>query len=212
MSKFLILIIAVFLSWAGYTHDGRTNSSGCHNNTKTKKRHCHSVRSKASISKRKVSGYTKVISSVDKMTDEKSYSTMSKPTPPIKKMAFPYNNLHSAIVFNCNSKDKKGFLSIVFNQNPNMTGGNFSTAGKNFKSRIRFDKSSTFTTTLFQPHSFGKGMYLKQTKEILKKMKNHSKMLVEFKMYGNGYVYFKYKDLKQFKKGIKIARKKCKKL
>ena len=37
----MIIFITIFFSWTSYSHGGRTNSSGCHNNSKTGGYHCH---------------------------------------------------------------------------------------------------------------------------------------------------------------------------
>ena len=48
MKIFLIFLI-LFFSTKSYTHSGRTNSSGCHNNRKTGAYHCHSYSDKKKI-------------------------------------------------------------------------------------------------------------------------------------------------------------------
>lgn len=41
MTKFIITILLVFVSYYSFAHSGRTNSSGCHNDRKNGGYHCH---------------------------------------------------------------------------------------------------------------------------------------------------------------------------
>jgi hypothetical protein len=41
MTRLIIIIVATLLATDVYSHSGRTNSEGCHNNRKTGGYHCH---------------------------------------------------------------------------------------------------------------------------------------------------------------------------
>ena len=41
MKKIAILLIACLVTTSLFAHGGRTDKSGCHNNSKTGTRHCH---------------------------------------------------------------------------------------------------------------------------------------------------------------------------
>jgi len=47
MSKFIFIIVATLLATDVYSHSGRTNSEGCHNNRKTGGYHCHNSKPKS---------------------------------------------------------------------------------------------------------------------------------------------------------------------
>ncbi len=51
MMRVLLLIFLIIFPKLAFSHGGRTNAQGCHNNSKTGDYHCHSSNNKATQSK-----------------------------------------------------------------------------------------------------------------------------------------------------------------
>lgn len=125
---------------------------------------------------------------VDKMTDKKSAYATSSYISSSDPMNFPYNNIKSFIGVGCT--ETSSWAYIGFSDSPNLINTKTERGYSVIESRIKFD-DKVEETTLRQDWG-SKFIHFIDREDIINKVKESKKLLLELNWYGNGLTYFEF--------------------
>jgi hypothetical protein len=124
----------------------------------------------------------------DEMTGEKSAYASSSIVKPTKKMDFPYRNQLSWIGIGC--KENSYWVYVGFNKQPNLSKTKTNNGFNEIQTRIKFDEKVEQIT--IRQDWGSKFIHFYNDRDIISKIKDSNKMLLELNWYSNGNVYFNY--------------------
>lgn len=146
-----------------------------------------------------------VFSSVDKMTDVKSWYAISPDVNSVDRLRFPYTGTQANLVVACDKKSK--WTYVIFSGSINLTGEDIQDGFDTVTTRIKWD--STIDDVTFT-HKWGaRSIQFESTGEIVKAIASHNTALLELHWYEQGRVYYRF-PLDGARAAIAAAFAKCK--
>lgn len=149
----------------------------------------------------------RVSDSVDEMTGEQSFYSISQKIPPTNQMSFPYDDVVAWIGVGCSGTEEWAYIG--FSTAPNLTNDETKDGYDKIYTRIKWDDSIDNATFLQDWGDNFLNFYdFQGASEMINKLQNHGTLLLELEWYGEGNVYFKF-PLEGAKESINSIRIKC---